>query len=365
MHPVAPRRSSIVRIASVIVFGAFAAATACSATGEDLDSEALVGTEEPVDSGDFAVAGDLSAGMTLEATTNVNLRASASTSAKVLRVVPEGSAVKVVDGTPQNGFYKVNHNGLEGWSFGQYYDVVAGGGGTLGDVAVGDTLRSTTTVNLRSGPSTAQSILTVVPEGATVTVENATPSNDFYYVNYNGTVGWSSGKYYEAAVAGEEGPSDVIRDAMERAESAMGFGYWWGHGRFLPEGPSASNKGQCSGSCPSCTYSGSYGGDCSGFAAKVWAVPGTNTDLKTDSHPYSTANFNENTSQWSSISRDNVKKGDAMVYRSGGAGHIFIYSSGDAWGTMYSYECKGCSAGCVYGSRTASTQYKAIRRAGW
>ncbi|HSN96855.1 MAG TPA: SH3 domain-containing protein [Candidatus Nanopelagicales bacterium] len=355
-------RSSITRVASLFVFGAFAAA-ACSATGGAGESEQLEGAAE-VESSDYAVNGDLAPGMTLEATANVNLRSSASTKASVLRVVPEGSAVTVVDGKPQNGFYKVNHNGLVGWSFGQYYDVVAGGGGA-GEVAEGTKLQSTTSVNLRSGPSTQQSVLTVVPEGSVVTVMEPTPTNGFYYVDYQGTLGWSSAQYYTEAVEGETGVSEAIRIGMDKAKSAAGFGYWWGHGRFRPEGPSASNKGSCAGSCPNCTYSGSYGGDCSGLAAKVWAVPSSNTDITVDSHPYSTADFVNNTSQWTTISRDSVKKGDAMVYRSGGAGHIFIYNSGDGWGNMYAYECKACAYGCVYGSRTAGSSYKAIRRAGW
>ncbi|AKT35954.1 SH3 domain-containing protein [Chondromyces crocatus] len=280
-------RAVVVRVASVAVFGAFASMVACVASDEFPDSEALRGADEPVESSSHAVSGTLVVGSTLRSTTNVNLRSGATTSASVLRVVPTGATVTVVQGAPSNGFYQVNHDGLVGWTSGAYYDLVT------------------------------------VPS------------------------------------------SPVIEAGMSKAQSAMGFGYWWGHGRFLPEGPNASNKGQCSGSCPSCTYVGSYGGDCSGFVAKVWTVPSSNTNLATDSHPYSTADFHGSNSQWGDITRGAVKRGDAMVYRSGGAGHIFIYSSGDAWGTMYTYECKGCAAGCVYGSRTADSSYKAIRRTGW
>ena len=81
--------------------------------------------------------------------------------------------------------------------------------------------------------------------------------------------------------------------------------------------------------------------------------------------PYSTADFNSGSSQWSTISRDNLQAADAMVYRSGGSGHIFVYGSGDGWGSPYAYECKGCSYGCVEGYRSASSAYKAIRRSGY
>ncbi len=53
------------------------------------------------------------------------------------------------------------------------------------------------------------------------------------------------------------------------------------------------------------------------------------------------------------------------VYNNGSAGHIFIYESGDGWGSMYAYECKGCSAGCTKGLRTASSAYHAIRKTGY
>ncbi len=237
-----------------------------------------------------------------------------------------------------------------------------------GSVEVGTKLTATTNVNLRSGPSTSKSILHVVPEGATVVVQDATPQNGFYKVKHDGTVGWSYGQYYKLTNpdnGGGDGLSDVRQAALSRAKSSVGFSYWWGHGRFRPEGPTSANKGSCSGSCPDCSHSGSYGGDCSGLAAKVWQVPSTNNDLTDDEHPYSTVNFNKDSDKWSTVSRGNVKPMDAMVYNTNGAGHIFMYSSGDGWGQMYAYECKGCSAGCVYNLRTASDTYHAIRKTGW
>ncbi len=152
---------------------------------------------------------------------------------------------------------------------------------------------------------------------------------------------------------------------MARAKAGVGFSYWWGHGRFLSQGPSSSNAGSCSGNCPNCTHGGSYGGDCSGFAAKVWQVPSSNNDLSVDSHPYSTLSFSQDTTQWSTVSRGSLQVADAMVYRKNGAGHIFIYDHGDGWGSMYAYECKGCSYGCVGDMRTASSSYHAIRRKGY
>jgi uncharacterized protein YgiM (DUF1202 family) len=239
-----------------------------------------------------------------------------------------------------------------------------------GDFPVGSTLISTTGVNLRSSPSTSAKVLHVVPSGASVELEVSAPSNGFYKIKHGGVVGWSFGKYYTLKSSGNGSPppppsSDARTQAIARAKSAVGYSYWWGHGRFETSGPTSGTKGSCSGSCPSCSHKGQYGGDCSGLAAKVWQVPSTNGVLNDDNHPYSTVDFDKDSSKWSTVSRGSVEAADAMVYNSSGHGHIFVYAKGDGWGSMYAYECKGCADGCVYDLRTASSAYHAIRRTGY
>src|SRR5690606_41693048 len=80
--------------------------------------------------------------------------------------------------------------------------------------------------------------------------------------------------------------------------------------------------------------------------------------LRRHPHPLPT----RRSSDLDDVSRSSLQKADALVYRSGGAGHIFIYEKGDGWNSMFAYECKGCSAGCIGGYRTASSSYKGIRR---
>ena len=235
-------------------------------------------------------------------------------------------------------------------------------GAVSGSQPVGTVLVTTANLNLRSGPSTSKTIYEVIPLGAKVTVVESQQVNGWYHIQHDGTVGWSSGQYLAPS---EAAPSSSKRDAaMDRAKAGRGFSYWWGHGRFRPEGPTNATKGSCSGSCPSCSHSGSYGGDCSGYVGKVWEVSGNN-DLTVDKHPYSTVSFNSDTNLWSTVSRANMKKADAMVYNSNGAGHILVFDHGDPWNSLYSYECKGCSYGCVAGYRTVGNAYHAIRRAGY
>jgi uncharacterized protein YraI len=245
-----------------------------------------------------------------------------------------------------------------------------------GTLPAGSTLEATTDVNLRSGPSSSYGVIHVVADGSAVTLLQSTPQNGYYKIKHGGTVGWSYGAYYQLKAAGtggdtggsapSSGASSSSRDgAMARAKSGVGFSYWWGHGRWRAEGPTGSTRGTCSGSCPSCSHGGSYGADCSGYVAKAWQVPGSNSELSDDEHPYSTGDFIKNTSQWKTVSRDTLIKADALAYNNGTSGHIMLYSSGDGWGTVYAYECKGCSAGCVEGYRTVSSAYKGVRRSGF
>lgn len=231
-----------------------------------------------------------------------------------------------------------------------------------GSFAVGTVLMTTSNLNLRTGSETTYAIVCVIPNGSAVTLLQSAPANtNWYKVNFNGLTGWTSGAYLNVAAT-----ASAKRElAITRATAADGFSYWWGHGRYRPEGPGSSNAGSCSGGCPSCTHGGSYGGDCSGLIAKAWQVPSSNTDLSVDSHPYSTANFNVDSSQWTTVARGNMIRADAMVYNIDGAGHMFIFSSGDPWGSMYTHECKGCVDGCVYNLRTATSSYHAIRRVGY
>ena len=235
-------------------------------------------------------------------------------------------------------------------------------------VPIGSTLRTTSGLNLRSGAGTGYAVRLVIPSGATVTTVNtATPSGGWYNIKYNGVTGWSSGSYLTlVSTPPTGGGTTSARDtAVERAKTGVGFSYWWGHGRWLASGATSSNKGSCTGDCPSCSHGGSYGADCSGYVAKIWQVPSSNSNVATDSHPYSTLSFIGSSSLWSTVSRSNVIKGDALVYNTNGAGHIFLYESGDGWGSMWAYEARGCSYGIVHNLRTATSSFKAIRRAGW
>ncbi|WP_331114573.1 hypothetical protein, partial [Archangium sp.] len=222
-------------------------------------------------------------------------------------------------------------------------------------------------LNLREGPSSTARVLLTMPEGLELSISGASacPENGYYPVRFGAFTGWAYGAHLRTSTLEAELSAENSRDeAIARAQSGVGFSYWWGKGRWLETGATSTNKGSCTGSCPSCTHSGTYGADCSGFAAKVWVVPSTNNVLSVEQHPYGTVHFANEYYGWHNVARGSALRADAMVYNDGSGGHIFIYEKGDPWGSMYAYECRGCADGCVEGYRTASSAYKAISRDG-
>ena len=81
--------------------------------------------------------------------------------------------------------------------------------GVSGNLPAGSTLKATANVNLRTGASTSKSILNVVAKGDSVTLVSSAPQNGFYKVQYNGTVGWSFGKYFDLVEEEEEESSST------------------------------------------------------------------------------------------------------------------------------------------------------------
>ncbi len=220
-------------------------------------------------------------------------------------------------------------------------------------------------LHLRSGPSTGSSIILTMPNGSIVDVVGASGAWDS--VRYNGTTGWAYATYLSAVSkggggggtggGGGGGATGPVADAIARAESGLGFSYHWGGGCWSP---GSSAIGACYGSCPSCTHSGTWGADCSGYVSKIWQVPGAEDVTRCD-HPLNTTSFYDDPTDWRDVPRSSVMKGDAFVRH----GHIFLFDHGDPWGALYAYEAKGCSYGIVHDNRTADSTYKVIRRNGF
>lgn len=218
----------------------------------------------------------------------------------------------------------------------------------------------------RSGPGLSYTILRAMPEGASTKI--LSQSGSWYKNDWGGRVGWSYGYYLCATSSGGTSggggsgggsfSAPVTRDgAIQIGKAATGFSYWWGGAAFA----SGGEHGACYGSCGNCSHRGRYGADCSGLIGKVWQLPPA-MPMSANRHPYSTYHYKYQSNYWHGISRGNTSRADTLVYHSGGAGHIVLFESGSAWGSMWTYECRGCAYGCVHNVRTAGSAYVARRR---
>lgn len=128
-------------------------------------------------------------------TTDLNLRAGASFGDRVLTVMPGGASVSV-DGDPRDGFYPVTYRGTSGWAFGSYLSIA-------GESTASGTGTATTTssLNLRTGPSTGNQVITVMPGGAQVSL-TGNSQNGFLSVSYNGRDGWAHSDYLSTGSSG-------------------------------------------------------------------------------------------------------------------------------------------------------------------
>lgn len=138
-------------------------------------------------------------GETATVTSSLNLRSGPGTSYDVVDVMPEGATVTIT-GASQNDYYPVSYQGEDGWAAGSYLDIGGSSASSPASASAspspspsptgGTTLTATTNLNLRSGPSTSDDVLTVIPAGATVT-QTGDPQNGYAPVTYEGTSGWA------------------------------------------------------------------------------------------------------------------------------------------------------------------------------
>ena len=141
-------------------------------------------------------------------TANLNLRSGPGTNYDVLLVIPDGATVNTT-GAVQNGFSRLTYNGTTGWSASQYLAAAS----TTATVIDG-------ALNLRSSPSTSSSVVTVMPDGATVTITGGL-ANGFYPVTYGALSGYAFAQYLQI---GATQIATVINGSLN-LRSGPGTGY--------------------------------------------------------------------------------------------------------------------------------------------
>jgi uncharacterized protein YgiM (DUF1202 family) len=132
------------------------------------------------------------------ATTELNVRAKPSTSAKIVGALHRGQTVKA--SSDSDGWTKITYKSKTAYVASRYVT----GGDELpdgDDVAQGQTSTTTAEVNLREGPSLTDDVITVLAEGTKVTQTGKT-AKGWTEVQVGSQKGWVSTQYLTGSVSG-------------------------------------------------------------------------------------------------------------------------------------------------------------------
>ena len=177
----------------------------------------------------------------------LNVRSGPSTSYGKVTMVYKGQSVTILESS--NGWHKIKtQNGQIGWASSDYISTSGqGGGGSTETPSTGKGTVTASALNIRSGPSTSNSIVGKAYKGNTVDILSS--SNGWYKVKLsNGQVGWGSSDYISKggeSSGGSEGSgggsseTNKAQAIINTAKAQLGKPYVWG-----AEGP---NSFDCSG----------------------------------------------------------------------------------------------------------------------
>ena len=215
---------------------------------------------------------------------SVNIRDGAALSANVIGSANQGTTYPAL--ASENGWFKISYNDKTAWICGSYFSVSPvsaenSRGSVQGDV-----------VNVRSAPTTESSIVTTVPQGATLVVYGK--EGNWYKVSANGSMGYISGDYFSANAVATSVASSAGQAIVDEAMKHVGKAYVYG-----ATGPNAF--------------------DCSGFALYVYKQFGYSLNRVAA----------DQMSNGTPVSKSELAPGDLVFFTSGRGssyiGHVGIY----------------------------------------
>lgn len=227
---------------------------------------AVEDVEAPEDDG--ADAGSEKEQMAVIDGSGVNFRTRPSTESEVIRRFSKGTAVEVI--STAEGWCFVRYDGETGYVAADY--VLIGG-------QVDQTKRGIVTgscVNVRSGPTTSDGIVTKVYAGAILEILDET--GNWYYISYNGNKGYICADYVREYKGNTT--SAIGEQVVALALSYLGVPYVWG------------------GESPS-------GFDCSGFTLYIYKQFGYTMSHSASAQWYNTGEY---------VERSDLQPGDMVFF---------------------------------------------------
>ncbi|MEG1004193.1 MAG: SH3 domain-containing protein, partial [Clostridium sp.] len=118
----------------------------------------------------------------------LNVRSGPSTSTSAVGSLAHGTSVSILD--KSGDWYKISFNGTTGYIRGDFLTLGSAEGSTTGTIKLQD---SSSSLNVRSGPSTSTGVVGSLAHGTVVQIIGN--ENGWYKISYNGTTGYVRGDF--------------------------------------------------------------------------------------------------------------------------------------------------------------------------
>lgn len=147
---------------------------------------------------------------------DVNFRAQPTTASEVIGRFAKGTVVEVI--SSENGWCQISYNGQTGYVAADYVVMDGETNNTMRGIVIGSC------VNVRSGPSTDNGIVTKVYAGAII--EILEQNNNWYYISYKGNKGYICADYVREYKGNTT--SAIGEQVVALAMSYLNVPYVWG-----------------------------------------------------------------------------------------------------------------------------------------
>ena len=147
-----------------------------------------------------------SKGTVVNVSSTLNIRSGAGTGNSIVGSLRNGETVSILG--KENGWYRINHNGVTGYVSAEYLREGSSGNSNSGSSSntttnasgTGTVVGVSSTLNIRSGAGTGHSVVGHLRNGETVNITGK--ENGWYRINHNGVTGYVSAEYLKEGSSG-------------------------------------------------------------------------------------------------------------------------------------------------------------------
>ena len=172
------------------------------------------------------------AAATAVTTDYLNLRKGAGTDAAVILTLAKDAQVTVLDDSDSQWVKVRTVSGYEGYCARQYLNISGGQGSASAPGASASAAKTTTGVNLRTGPSLSSGIITVLSQGVSLNVLDNSDSQWVKVQTSDGLQGWCSRQYLSLSSSPSAPQGGSVADALASLKSDTPYDFSMKQGAY-------------------------------------------------------------------------------------------------------------------------------------